>query len=307
MELSNTTTGYSHALYAEALAEFGEPRHLPACDGWILTRPIPHCPDHDAMGCYPLFTCCDWSRLPDDLATLRAELVSLTLVTDPFGDYDLPLLESCFDKVVHFKDHFVTDLSVPAEQIVSRSRRKEVRQALRRISVEVCPTPLDYLNDWCALYSHLTKRHGLRGIQAFSATSFAKQLRVPGLVLFRTEADGKTVGMHLWYQQGGVAYSHLSAYSAAGYALGASSALYAAALDYFPGKVRWLALGAGAGTSGEDANPLTDYKRDWATGSRPVYLCGRIFQPERYAVITQGKGIGTTNYFPAYRSGEFGS
>src|SRR5690349_8434686 len=70
-------TGYLHPAYAESLSEFGRPRLLPRSRGWILERPIPACPYFDAMGCYPLFTCHDWSELPGDLVDLGSELVSL--------------------------------------------------------------------------------------------------------------------------------------------------------------------------------------------------------------------------------------
>ena len=56
-------TGYAHPAYAESLAEFGVPRLLPRSGGWILERRIESFPDRDAAGCYPLFSCRDWSRL----------------------------------------------------------------------------------------------------------------------------------------------------------------------------------------------------------------------------------------------------
>ena len=80
-------TGYLHADYARSLAEFGTPRELPRSGGWILERKIPGFNAYDAMGCYPLFCCKDWSRLQGDIAELQSELVSLSLVPDPFGDF----------------------------------------------------------------------------------------------------------------------------------------------------------------------------------------------------------------------------
>src|SRR5215510_12316622 len=104
--------GYAHADYAAALAEFGSPRLLPGCGGWILERPIPRTPYRDAMGCYPLFACPDWPRLRDDLETLGDDLVSLAVVADPFGEHDPAYLRTCFpDVVVPFKEHLVVDLA----------------------------------------------------------------------------------------------------------------------------------------------------------------------------------------------------
>src|SRR5436190_23288915 len=93
-------TGYMHPRYAQSLAEFGSPRHLPRSGGWILEREIPGFPYRDAMGCYPLFACRDWSRLHEDLEELHSDLVTLTLVADPFGDYDLSTLQHCFGDLV---------------------------------------------------------------------------------------------------------------------------------------------------------------------------------------------------------------
>jgi hypothetical protein len=77
--------GYLHPRYADSLSEFGTPRELPRCQGWILERLIPGTPDRDAMGYYPLFARQDWSKLHLDLNEMETgELVSLSLVADPF-------------------------------------------------------------------------------------------------------------------------------------------------------------------------------------------------------------------------------
>src|SRR5229473_8652620 len=97
-------TGYAHPGYAASLSEFGTPRLLPRSGGWILERRIPGCQERDAMGCYPLFACQHWSQLHADLDEIGSELVSVTLVTDPFGGYQEGLLRQCFpDQVVPFK------------------------------------------------------------------------------------------------------------------------------------------------------------------------------------------------------------
>lgn len=49
------------------------------------------------MGCYPLFCCENWSELPRDLEALADELLSIALVTDPFGDYSQSQLEQYFN------------------------------------------------------------------------------------------------------------------------------------------------------------------------------------------------------------------
>ena len=81
--------GYLSPQYAESLREFGLPRLLPRSGGWILQRSIPGFAECDAMGCYPLSSCCDWSHLPEDLAELENEVVCLGVVPDPFDDFRL--------------------------------------------------------------------------------------------------------------------------------------------------------------------------------------------------------------------------
>ena len=81
-------TGYLHPEYAGSLSEFGKPQLLPRSGGQLLVRQIPNTDCVDAMGCYPLFCCRDWDQLPEDIEGLREQLVSVALVTDPFGNSD---------------------------------------------------------------------------------------------------------------------------------------------------------------------------------------------------------------------------
>lgn len=296
-------TGYLHPSYAESLMEFGTPRELPQCGGWILERQIPGFPFYDAMGCYPLFACRDWSQLNADLESVGNELVTLSLVTDPFGGFDLAQLEQCFDVVIPFKQHFVVDLRQPINNIVSKHHRKYARKALKNICIDRCQQPEQLFDEWIALYSILIERHKIAGIRAFSKAAFTRQLSTPGLVMFRALSKGNVVGVHLWYMQGEVAYSHLSACSPFGYELRASYALQWHANKYFEDKVRWLNQGSGVKSDGADG--LSQFKRGWATGTRAAYFCGRIFDQERYENILSAKGIHAADYFPAYRKDEF--
>lgn len=299
-------TGYLHPLYAESLSEFGRPRLMPRSGGWILERTIPGYEDRDAMGCYPIFACRDWRQLSHDLSSLEGDVISLAIVADPFGDYVLADLEGCFTKIIPFKEHYVIDLSQPPHAQVSKHHRYYAKKSLEKVTVEACVNPSEFLDDWVDLYGELTHRHHLRGIQAFSKEAFERQLRVPGLVMLRAVYEGETVGAHLWYVHGDVAYSHLAAFNSAGYQLMVSYSLYWSALDYFDGRANWLDLGAGAGTKNDSSAGLTQFKRGWAKETRIVYLCGRILNPKKYETITAEKGISATDYFPAYRNGEFG-
>jgi hypothetical protein len=299
-------TGYLHRNYAQSLAEFGTPRQLPRCGGWILECQIPGSTCHDAMGCYPLFTCQDWSKLYADLEDIRKSLVSLSIVTDPFGEYDTAYLRRCFKDVVSpFKKHFIVDLCRPINNIVNKHHRYYVRKALKNVYVETSDNPMLVIKEWFNLYSTLIDRHNLKGIKRFSMTAFERQLNTPGLVMFQALFKDTIVGAHLWYIQRDIAYSHLSAFSPAGYDLSASYALYWSAIKYFMDKVRWLDLGAGAGINTRSNDGLTQFKRGWSTGSLTAYFCGRIFDSAKYSEILKIKRIAATDYFPAYREGEF--
>ena len=303
--LPMSVTGYLHQTYAESLAEFGKPRLLPRCQGWILERQIPGFDYRDAMGCYPLFTCLDWSRFDQDLDDVGADLVTLSVVTDPFGDYDSTYLQRSFmDVVIPYKEHFIADLTCPVNTFVSTHHRRCARKALRYVSVERCQDPLQFLTEWGDLYSAFLKTRDIKGPAAFSRLALARQLTVPGLIMFRAIHGQSIVGIHLWYVTGKVAYAHLAGYSDLGYQLGASYALFWFAIDYFTtNQMRWLHLGGPAGAQGDRSNGLTAFKRGWATGTRTAYLCGRIFNRERYFQIVKHNNLPPTAYFPAYRNG----
>jgi hypothetical protein len=298
----STDAGYLHPDYAASLAEFGEPRLLPESGGWLLVRAIPKTDRRDAMGCYPLFCCANWSALESDLAGLR-EVVSLTAVADPFADAGVDDLRRCFPELVRpFKEHYVVDLRQPS---VSRHHRQKLRQAARAVTVEELSTPSAHAAEWERMYDRLRARRGLAGIRAFSAAAFRRQLAIPDCVAFRALSGGRCVAMNLWYVMRDVAYYHLGASEEEGYRLSASYPLFEAALGTFATRgLRWLNLGASAGSqSSEDG--LARFKRGWASGTRTAHLCGRILDGEVYARLTAGLGPAENGYFPAYRAGEF--
>jgi len=301
--------GYGDSAYAESLSEFGQPRHLELSNGWLLERTIPGFTGRDAMGCYPLFVCSDWSRLREDLENVRGDLICVSLIADPLGEYDETHLRECFpDVVVPFKEHFLVDLSQPSDTFIDPHHRRNARRALGELQVEKCASAADHLDDWLALYEQLIERHSITGFRAFSRECFAKQLAVPGLVAFRAVKADVTVGMLLWYSQGNRAYYHLGAFSRLGYELGASFALFDQSLKYFAEHdFQWLNLGAEAGVRTNEKSGLNRFKRGWSTGTRIAYLCGRIFQREKYLELIEAHNVPATKYFPAYRAGEFGS
>lgn len=299
--------GYLHPCYVQSLADFGTPRELPQCKGWVLERKIPGWPYRDAMGCYPIFSCKDWSKLNSDLEGIGTDLVSVSLVTDPFGDYDVSDLHECFKGiVVPFKEHFVIELGQSLENFVHKHHIRNAKKSLKKVDVVRCGEPAQHLDDWIELYSTLITRHGIKGIPAFSSTALSRQLDLPGAIVFRGVCKDTTVGMMIWYVQSDVGYYHLGAYSLLGYELGASFALFWSSIKFFTAcGLRWLNLGAGAGIKNTSDDGLSRFKRGWSTGTRTTYLCGHIFDYVKYKTIVATNGISNAEYFPAYRIGEF--
>jgi Acetyltransferase (GNAT) domain len=306
LEETAPVTGYWHPAYANSLVEFGTPRSLPGSGGWIIEREIPNAGVWDGMGCYPLFACRDWAGLRADLDDLASSLVSITVVTDPFGIEDPSRLRDCFaDLCVPFKQHFTFDLTRALAAAVSPHHRYKAARALRDVTVHVCEQPRDWATIWNDLYRVLVERHGIRGVPRFSQAAFACQLEVPGLVMFRAVYHNEVVSMALWYVQGEVAYYHLGASSDLGYSLGASYGVFWRSLEFFQASgLTTIDLGAAAGRHNA-ADGLSQFKRGWATGQRTAYLCGRIFDHTRYEALTAATGKTGSSYFPAYRDGEF--
>jgi hypothetical protein len=301
-------SGYRHPDYAAAMCHIGAPRALARSGGWLLERDIPGSDRYDLTGCYPIFSCTDWDNLDDDIAELGSGPVSVSLVTDPFARIDPDRLRRSFpDRCIPYKEHFVTDLALPDQSIVSAHHRRNVRRALKEIDVEVCADAdaKVHLEAWTRLYDGLVARHAIEGAAAFPEESFRRQFDVPGLVLLRAVHAGETAGITLWYVQDDVAYYHLGAYDEAGYRQGAAFALFSAALGHFRGRVRWLALGAGAGVTNDGRDGLTRFKRGWATGTRTVYFCGRVLDRMAYEALTAGRAVDSAHgigFFPAYRT-----
>jgi hypothetical protein len=295
--------GYLSGQYAASFEGFGSPRELPRARGWLLERQVPGTPFRDAMGCYPLFCCQDWTALQADLDALSEDLVSVVLVANPFGNYTEADLRRSFDHVVRFKEHFVVDLAKPGT-VGTPHHRKSARQALSHMDIHIAENPLDRLEDWVRLYDHLIVRHRLTGIKAFSGEAFRRQLAVPGVLLFLASREGRVIGGNIWIVQDGVAYAHLLAMDDTGYRLRAAYALTHAALERVKKLAKWANLGGNPGGEARSDAGLSSFKAGWATETRSAFLCGRILQAKRYAELVRAAGTEDASYFPAYRAGE---
>jgi Acetyltransferase (GNAT) domain len=300
-------SGYLHPDYANAMAAIGTPLFMPKSEGWVLKRPVPGFPYVDAVGCYPFYVCRNWKLLGEDLDNLKERTICLSLVTDPFGNYEPDELKNLFQTVVYpYKQHYMVDLGDSPRSFVSNHHRRYAKKALEALEVKICDCPAEYLDDWTRLYSVLIERHHIKGITAFSKESFTRQLKVPGIVAFQAGYGNEIVGMLLWYVQGDLGYYHLGAYSRTGYELRASFALFWTAIEYFASQgIRRLSLGAGAGVKQNDNDGLSSFKKGWSTSTRTVYFCGHINDRVKYDEIVNSKHYAKNDYFPAYRVGEF--
>jgi hypothetical protein len=294
--------GYADPSYALSLREFGEPRELPRCGGWIIVRPIPGTPYKDATGCYPLFACRDWSKLHEDLEHVGSDLVSLVLVADPLSGVAPGYLEQCFDLARPFKTHYVADLSHPLKSFVGKVHRKNARKSLEAMDVEICRQPAQHLDAWIRLYDNLISRHNISGINAFSPECFERQLNIPGMVMLLGRREGEIVGATLLLVQGQAAYFHLSAYTGEGYKIRAAYGTHWKALEFgYEQGIRYFHLGGPAGTKEDPKDGLADFKRGWSNDQRQAYLCGRVFDRQKYEALCQQRQLAGTGYFPAYR------
>lgn len=301
-----TETGYLSPLYAESFVEYGKPLELRSSHGWLLKRAIGETPYHDGTGCYPIFACKNWSTLEEDLARISNQLVCVSLVTDPFGSYSYETLSRTFDFAVRYKEHFVIDLHQSRDEFVGKHHQRNARKAMQNVTIEICEKPLEFLDQWKLLYDSLIERHHIRGFTRFSRGVFARQFNIPGMVAFRAIANDETVGMLLWYIQNKIAYYHLGAYSRLGYSLNASFALLWYVVKHFANSsLEWLSLGAGAGAESDGRDGLTRFKRGWATGTRPTYFCGHVFNRKVYDELVSKWDVEPSSYFPAYRRREF--
>ena len=297
-------SGYQHPLYAESLAEFGVPTKLPSSQGSILIRDIAGTGARDAMGCYPLFSCQNWAGLYQDVESLGSDLVSLTLVTDPLGDYQLNDLKACFPDLLRpFKEHFIIDLQEPRERTVSKSHRYNARKALRELTVEVVDDPESFIDEWAVLHGHLINKHGISGIRAFSHRAFLAQFKTPGIVILRAMCGQRTVAAAMFFVQDGVAQAHVLGCDPEGYAKRALYAITWHIYDYFDDSVRWCNLMGVPDGEGPQIENIRMFKKGWTRVTRTSYLCGRVLNQDKYDKLAASYTSGNMSYFPIYRAG----
>lgn len=300
----NNFTGYQHKHYAESLAEFGRPLELKHSGAWVLERSIPGSDFKDVVGCYPLFSCREWTQLPLDIKEMEKKWVSFSLVTDPFDSFTETLLrENFMDVCFSYKKHFVLNLNSDFEQTVSSHHKRNVKKGIKALSVTKVEEPVLLLDRWMELYSLLIEKHHIKGIAGFSRDAFLKQMITPGLKMFKASYGNDIAGLVIFYEKEDTVYYHLGAYNETGYKFQASYAIFWEAIHYFKDKgFHWFNFGSGSGIQENQTDGLSRFKKGWASDTRTAYFCGKILNPEVYKELvetSEGKSIG---FFPAYRS-----
>jgi hypothetical protein len=286
------------ASYAAAIAETLGWKVLDVAE-WgtaMLLRPITG-GGWDAAGPYPRAPILSSADLRGGLERLRGErLVSAVLVPDPLLAPDSVALAAAFSVCRPFKTHFLIDRTA-GRYAPSKHHRYEIRRALGRCAVERVQLS-SHLGDWSRLYAGLTDRHAIDGPAAFSAGYFAMMAADPTYVTFAARVEGRIVAMAIWFEHQGVAVNHLGASDAAGYAAGASYALYDAAIEHYA-QCRHVDLGGPAGVANDADDGLARFKRGFANAEATAFLCGEVLDDAAYARLATGRP--STNFFPAYR------
>jgi hypothetical protein len=296
--VETSDSGYASPLYAASHAEFGQLLPLRRSGGALLVRDIPGTRFRDAVGPYPLLCCSNFGGLARDLTELSKDVVAVSAVTDPLGEYAVEELQGAFDIVREYKPHYLADLRRPFDSYMRRHHLRYARRALESVQVQRVQDPPECAQEWESLYALQRQRFGITGIRAFSAAAFEKQLAVPGCLYFRATAATDTVGALMCYQVGRRVYAHLIGTTDAGRASLAQYALYWHAIEFSRGVADWFSLGsvpddrAGSG--------LAFFKAGWSTGVRPSYFCGKVILPDVYARLAAEAGEAST--FPAYRA-----
>jgi len=257
------------------------------------------------MGCYPLFCCENWAGLRDDIESLGSRLVTLSLVTDPFGDYTPEYLHACFPDRVHpFKPHYVIDRHESRERTVKKNHRYYARKALRELTVHAVRDPESFVDEWMTLHQHLVRKHKIAGLKAFSRHTFLTQLRTPGAVILRAVYRTRTIGAMIFLVQGDVAHAHVLGCSLEGYERGALYAIIWHTFEFFDDSIRWCNLMGVPGASESSAEGIRHFKQGWTPITRMAYFCGRVLDRTMYEKLSSSPDRSGSTYFPLYRAGE---
>lgn len=290
---------YGRRSYVDSLVPEGG-QVVPLWGGHVLLRPLPGGNGLDAASAYPMGGFAAGADLTEGLGAMRAAgAVALSVVADPLNAPDAAWLVEHADIHRRLKTHYVIDRAA-APVAPSKHHRYEVRRAQRQVSVDRVALS-DVRPHWDALYGHLAERHEIQAGARLGARHFDALAVDPQALVLAARAAGEIVALSIWLSDGTVAHNHLGASSAAGYAAGASYALYAAAIDALSG-CRVLDLGGAPGLADDPSHGLARFKRGFANGERATWLSGFVLDRAGYDAAVAAAGVDpSTGFFPAYR------
>ena len=257
--------GYADPAYAAALARRRGAAGLPRCGGSLLVRPTPDAADPRRDRPLPAVRVRGLVGPGARISTmLRDQLVSVSLVADPFGGWTAEGLRACFpDLMAPFKEHHVVDLGADAPasaRTTAATRARRCATSTWRSSTR----PADLLDDWIALYDNLVRRHEITRHRGVLARGVRGAVRGPRPRRAARLGGGRDRRRHaLVRPRRRRRTTTCGAYSERGYELKASFALFATALEHFaaarasPGS----SLGAGAGVGDGAGDGLDRFKR----------------------------------------------
>jgi hypothetical protein len=268
--------------------------------GHVLIRPIPG-GGVDAASAYPMGGFAPVRDLDAGLDGLRAAgVVSLKVVADPLNGPDPAALAVRADRHRRLKTHYVIDRAA-APYAPSKHHRYEIRRAQRHVVVDRVGLA-EIMDSWRALYGHLSGRHGIDPAAQLGRAHFDALSRDPQAIVMAATLGGETVAVSIWLSDGEVAHNHLGASSEAGYRVGASYALYAAAIEVLA-PCRVIDLGGMPGLADDPAHGLARFKRGFANAERATWLSGFILDRPAYDAAVCRTGADPDGcFFPAYRA-----
>lgn len=201
-------------------------------------------------------------------ALARAGIASISLVTDPMWCPELPALQRAFDICRPFKVHYFVDRH---ENVQIRKRhRNRINQARRAAEIREIELA-EHLPRWVELYEgNVTDR---QISQPFSRMYFQRLAELSGLRSVAVLLDGEIVTITLWICHENILYFHDGASSPAGFAISASYAAFAHAIESIANDCRYVFLGGSADFRDELRDGLAVFKRGFANASAISYLC----------------------------------
>lgn len=255
--------------YARALAQPGvEPLYVAGWGTHVLVREG-HGGARQATGVRPYASLdpdCDVQAGLDELRA--AGIVSVSLITDPMWCPELPVLQAAFNTCRSFKENYFVDRE--AEKVQIRKRHRNMINRARKIG-EIREIPLaEHLPRYLELYRRNVADREIA--QPFDDSYFERLAGVDGVRTIAVVVEDEIVTMTLWLRHEDILYFYDGASSATGFAIAASYAAFAYAVETAV-ECRYVFFGGSSDFRDELTDGLAVFKRGFSNSSAPSYLC----------------------------------